>query len=96
MNKHLYVYILTNYQNTVLYTGITNSLLRRILEHKKGLVQNSFTHKYRLYKLVWFEEFNSPQEAIESEKKIKGWTRKKKIALINANNPRFQDLFTLR
>ncbi|MFH1561637.1 MAG: GIY-YIG nuclease family protein [Patescibacteria group bacterium] len=96
MNKVWFVYIVTNYQNSVLYTGISNNIKRRIWEHKTGLVKNSFTKKYRLYKLVWFEEFNNPEEAIRIEKKIKGWKREKKVKLIKLNNPNFKDLLTLR
>ena len=96
MPKNWFVYIITNYKNTVLYTGITNNLQRRIWEHKTGLIKSSFSKKYHLYKLVWFEEFNTPREAIEAEKKIKGWKREKKIKLIKGKNPNFQDLFTLR
>ncbi len=97
MNKNYFVYIITNYQNTVLYTGITNNLKKRIEEHKKEISKNSFSNKYRLYKLVWFEEFKIPNEAILIEKRIKGWTRNKKIDLIKRKNPNFQDLLsTLR
>ncbi|KKP72285.1 MAG: Excinuclease ABC C subunit domain protein [Candidatus Roizmanbacteria bacterium GW2011_GWA2_35_19] len=77
MSNNYYVYIITNYENTVLYTGITNDLQKRIEEHKKNVSNNAFSNKYRLYKLVWFEEFNSPDEAILIEKRIKGWIRKK-------------------
>lgn len=94
MKRYWYVYIVTNYKNTVFYIGITNNLERRIYEHKNGLFKNSFTKKYKLYKLVWFEEFPTPQQAIEAEKKLKGWTRKRKIALIKATNPNFRDLIS--
>jgi len=94
--KQWFVYILTNCKNTVLYTGITNNLQRRIWEHKKGLGSHSFSKKYHLYKLIWFEEFDSPQKAIEIEKKIKGWRREKKLKLIKNKNPKFQNLSTLR
>ena len=87
-----YVYILTNHTNTVLYTGITNNLERRITEHRKGLSKHSFSYRYKLYKLVWIQEFPSPEEAIISEKKIKGWKRKKKIQLIESINPQWEDL----
>ncbi len=96
MPKSWFVYIITNYKNTVLYTGITNNLERRIWEHKKSLIKSSFSNKYHLYKLIWFEEFNTPQETIEAEKKIKGWRRNRKMRLIRDKNPNFQDLFTLR
>ena len=95
MNKSYFVYIITNFKNTVLYTGITNNLLVRVEEHKAGLVKNSFSEKYRLYKLIWFEEFPTPQEAIIIEKRIKGWKRYKKINLIKTKNPNFQDLITV-
>jgi len=89
--KRWYVYILTNHTNTVLYTGITNDLVRRINEHRSG-VGSKFTSRYRLYKLVWFEEFESPVTAISMEKRIKGWKRDKKIALIEENNPHWRNL----
>lgn len=88
----MYVYIITNFTNTVLYTGVTNDLERRINEHTNGYSKNSFTQKYRLYKLIWFQEFKSPLEAIEAEKKIKGWRREKKLSLIKEHNPQFKDL----
>lgn len=72
MDNSWYVYIITNYTNAVFYTGITNNLIKRIYEHKHKLVVNSFSNKYRLYKLVWFEKFSNPKEAIAIEKKIKG------------------------
>lgn len=92
MERQYFVYILTNYSNTVLYIGITNNLQRRILEHKSGLSDRAFTNRYRLYKLVWFESFPSPEEAIVVEKKIKGWSRDKKLNLIKKDNPNFQDI----
>jgi putative endonuclease len=85
-----YVYIMTNKSRT-LYTGITNDLERRVIEHKKRLVR-SFTSKYNITKLVWFEEFEDAMQAIDGEKKIKGWLRAKKVALIEATNPAWQDL----
>ena len=96
MVKSWFVYILTNYSNSVLYTGITNNLNRRISEHKEGLIKDSFTSRYKLYKLLWFEEFPSPNEAIQVEKRVKDFRRDKKINLIKLKNPNFQDLFTLR
>jgi len=89
-----YVYIITNHTNRVLYTGITNDLNRRIFEHKSGIICTSFSTKYKLYKLIWFEEFTSPRDAISSEKKIKGWTREKKLKLIRQLNPNFKDLYS--
>jgi putative endonuclease len=90
-----FAYIMTNYGNTVLYVGITNNLNRRIWEHK-NYKADSFTKKYNLFKLVWFEEFPSPLDAIQAEKKLKGWTRKKKCLLIEDKNPNYRDLMTLR
>jgi len=93
--KKYFVYILTNYANTVLYTGITNDWQRRVLEHKQGFAINSFCKRYKLYKLVWIQEFNNPIEAISAEKKIKDMRRSKKIDLIKQLNPLFKDLTTL-
>ena len=86
MPKQYFVYIATNQRNTVLYTGVTNNLERRMSEHKSGLIKSSFSKRYRLYKLIWFEEFSSPQEAILAEKKIKGWKREKKLTMIKMTN----------
>ena len=85
-----YVYILTNKSNT-LYTGVTNNLERRIEEHRLKLVPG-FTSLYNLNKLIYFSEFHNVEEAIDAEKKIKGWTRKKKITLIKTINPEFKNL----
>lgn len=95
MKGKWFVYIITNYRNTVYYTGITNNLNRRIWEHKSKQCKNSFSGRYRLYKLVWYEEFSNPEEAILAEKKIKDFRREKKLNLIKSVNPYFQDLSTL-
>lgn len=92
MPREYYVYIITNQRNTVLYTGITSDLGKRIKEHKDKIVK-SFTKKYNIDKLVYYEVFNSPQEAILREKQIKAGPRKKKIDLIKATNSKFKDLF---
>ena len=92
MTKHWFVYIITNYTGTVFYTGITNDLTRRIWEHKNSFTKNSFSSHYRLYKLVWFEEFTSPNEAILAEKKVKDYRREKKLKLIKSLNPFLKDL----
>ncbi len=84
--KKYYTYIATNKNNTVLYTGMTNDLERRMREHKNNNV-SSFCSKYNINKLIYFEEFSSPGKAIETEKKIKGWKREKKEALIDQTNP---------
>ena len=91
MSRQYYVYIATNKTNTVLYTGVTNNLQRRISEHKQGLIEG-FTKKYKINKLVFYEVFPTATEAITAEKKIKGWTRKKKIDLIKEKNLGFKDL----
>ncbi len=90
--KQGYVYILTNRANTVLYTGVTSNLVKRIWEHKNNIVQG-FTQKYSLHKLVYYEVFNSIEKAIEREKQIKSGSRKKKIDLINTINKEWQDLY---
>ena len=81
-----YIYILTNKNNKVLYTGVTNNLKRRLNEHKNKLVEG-FTKKYNVNKLVYFEETKDVNEAIAREKEIKGWRRSKKVALIESVNP---------
>ncbi len=88
-----YVYIATNQRNTVLYTGVTRDIERRIYEHKNKIVKG-FTSKYNVEKLVYCEEFFEPNDAIAAEKKIKGWVRKKKIALIEERNPEWKDLLS--
>ena len=92
MSKQYYVYIMTNKNNRVLYTGITNDLKRRVYEHKEKLVRG-FTKKYNVSKLVYFEIYEDPENAIFREKKIKAGSRQKKIDLINALNGKWQDLY---
>jgi len=91
MSELFYVYIATNKRNTVLYTGVTNNLLRRMQEHKNKLI-SGFTKKYNVNKLVFYGVFNNPTDAIGAEKKIKGWLRKKKVDLIRSKNSEFKDL----
>lgn len=86
-----FVYIATNKRNTVLYTGVTNDTHRRMFEHKNKLTKG-FTAKYNVEKLVYCESFPAALEAIGAEKTIKGWLRKKKIDLIEKNNPNWADL----
>jgi len=86
-----YVYIMTNHYNTVLYTGVTNNLERRAYEHKTGQ-GCKFTKKYKCDKLVYFAETDDITVAIEYEKKIKAGSRKKKIQLIEEQNPQWFDL----
>jgi len=91
MHVLYYVYILTNKSNKVLYTGVTNNLERRIYEHKNKLIPG-FTEKYNVNKLVYFDHTTDINEAISREKQIKGWTRQKKIELIETINPEWVDL----
>ena len=86
-----YVYILANWNNMVIYTGVTNNLERRLYEHKHKLV-DGFTKKYNVNKLVYFDFCGSIESAIQREKQIKGWTRSKKNALIEQSNPDWHDL----
>ncbi len=90
--KRGYVYILTNRWNRVLYTGVTSGLIKRVYEHKNKLA-DGFTQKYNVNKLVYYEIFGDIMSAIEREKQIKGWVRKKKIALIEKENPEWKDLY---
>lgn len=87
-----YVYIMTNTRNTVLYTGVTNNLIKRVYEHKE-MKFKGFTRKYNLIKLVYFEMFEDILNAIVREKQIKGWLRNKKIVLIERFNPKWNDLY---
>ena len=86
-----YVYFLTNWNNRVLYVGVTNDLARRVYEHKNKLVKG-FTEKYNLNKLVYFEETADVVSAIAREKEIKKWRREKKDALVIGVNPEWKDL----
>jgi putative endonuclease len=88
-----YVYIVTNKPRGVLYTGITSNLIQRVYQHKKKIFKSSFTSRYNLDKLVYYEEFQYVQDAIRREKQIKGLTRKKKIELIETFNPNWDDLY---
>jgi putative endonuclease len=90
-SKKYFVYLLTNGRHTVLYTGITNSLERRIWQHKNKTFPG-FTKKYNCDQLVYFEEYDEVDQAIAREKQIKGWLRVKKNALIETTNPEWRDL----
>lgn len=92
VGKSYCVYIMTNVHNTVLYTGVTNNLIRRVYEHKNGL-GSVFVKKYNVHKLVYYEQGNDVNAAIAREKQIKGGSRKKKIDLINKMNPAWKDLY---
>lgn len=86
------VYILTNQHHTVFYVGVTSDLASRFIEHRDRIYPKSFTSKYNLYKLVYYENFNFIEEAIAREKYIKGKVRKFKIELIESINPEWKDL----
>lgn len=92
MEKQFYIYILSSKNHNVLYTGITNDLIRRVYEHKNKLCPG-FTNKYNVNKLVYFEILFDPISAIEREKQIKGGSRKKKINLIESKNSKWDDLY---
>ena len=88
-----YVYIMANQQGNVIYTGVTNDLCRRVYEHKNHLDKGSFTAKYNVEKLVYFEAISDVESAITREKQIKGWNRKNKNKLIERKNPNWMDLY---
>jgi putative endonuclease len=91
MGNAYYVYILASKRNGTLYVGMTNNLQRRIYEHKNNLIKG-FTEKYNIHNLVYYEETNDVKVAIEREKQIKSWSRKKKLLLIDRNNSEWNDL----
>ncbi len=86
-----YIYILTNWNNKVLYIGMTNNIERRIYEHKNKLIEG-FTKKYNLNKMVYYEQYSDVNEAIRREKELKKWRREKKNKLIESMNPLWKDL----
>jgi putative endonuclease len=92
MDKYYYVYILTTRRNTVLYTGVTSDLVKRIFEHKNHSVPG-FTQRYCIHKLVYYETYTDPINAIAREKQIKAGSRKKKTDLIRKINPAWRDLY---
>jgi putative endonuclease len=92
MERQYYIYIVTNKSNSVLYTGVTNDLKRRVYEHRQKLVEG-FTKKYNITKLVYYEIFEDAENAILREKQIKGGSRKKKVELVNGTNPEWRDLY---
>jgi len=86
-----YVYLLTNWNNRVMYVGVTNNLERRLYQHKNKMIKG-FTKKYNVNKLVYFEETSDIESAITREKEIKKWRREKKDKLVNEMNPSWIDL----
>ena len=89
-----YVYILSDVNNRILYTGVTSNLLKRVWEHKNHIV-DGFTKRYNVTKLVYYEEGENINSAISREKQIKGKLRKKKIVLIEKSNPEWRDLYLI-
>ncbi|MHC1703447.1 MAG: GIY-YIG nuclease family protein [Tenuifilaceae bacterium] len=92
MKRGGYAYILTNKNNTVLYTGVTSDLSKRMFEHINKIHTTSFTSKYNINKLVYFEGFSRIEDAITREKQMKAGSRKKKIECVNKINPQWKDL----
>ena len=94
MNHNYFVYILTNPKKTTLYIGVTNDLRQRLFEHLNNIKNNhkSFTGRYTCYKLIYFELFNNINDAIDREKQLKRWSRKKKEWLISSKNPEWKFL----
>ncbi len=86
-----YVYIMANKSDTVIYTGITSDLKKRVYEHKSD-VNEGFTKRYHVHKLVYFETYHSPMDAIRREKQIKSWSRQRKNELIESQNPTWKEL----
>jgi putative endonuclease len=92
MSNQYYIYIMTNKYNTVLYTGVTNDLQKRVYEHKSKLIEG-FTKKYNVTKLVYYEIFDDAYTGISREKQIKAGSRQNKIDLVNSINPDWKDLY---
>ena len=90
MKNKYWIYFLTN-KSFTLYVGVTNNLIKRLWEHQQGILEG-FTKKYKINKLIYFEEYQYIEKAIERERQVKGWTRKKKLDLVKSKNPNFEDL----
>ncbi len=91
---HFFVYILTSYNGNAMYIGVTNDLVRRVFQHKSGLIEG-FTKQYRVHKLVYFEQFEDVHAALEREKQIKKWSRAKKNGLVETANPEWKEILLL-
>lgn len=91
-NSQYFVYLLSNYKRNVIYVGITNNLKRRVWEHKQELVEG-FTKSYKVHDLLYYEIFDNPESAIEREKQLKNWSRRKKNVLIAKMNSTLKDLY---
>lgn len=87
-----YVYILANERNGTLYVGVTNNLVRRVYQHKEKSI-SGFTSRYKVEKLIWFECYDDPENAITREKELKKWRRAWKLRLIEESNPQWKDLY---
>jgi putative endonuclease len=92
MKKSFYIYILANKRNGTLYIGVTSDLIKRIWQHKEGVV-DGFTKKYDLKKLVYYEQHANAESAIHREKRLKEWKRQWKLELIEKSNPEWKDLY---
>ena len=92
MSENYYVYFITNKPNGILYTGVTNNLARRIFEHKNKIYKG-FTEKHGLDRLVYYEVYDTPETAIQAEKRIKKWNRAWKVRRILTKNPNWDDLY---
>ena len=90
---NVYVYIMASHKNGAIYTGMTNDLIRRVQEHKAKKNPKSHTSKYNITRLVYFEIFNSAEEAIDREKFVKKLTRARRVTLIETDNPNWHELF---
>jgi putative endonuclease len=91
-DRHYYVYILSNKYHTVYYIGVTNNIVKRVFEHKHKLA-DSFTKKYNISELLYFEDYSDIKEALNREKQIKDYRRSKKLSLIEKLNPGYKDLY---
>ncbi len=92
MAEHFYVYILASQRNGTLYIGVTNDLVRRVHEHREGVIPG-FTKKHDVKTLVYFEQFSDPENAIQREKTMKFWKRQWKLNAIERMNPMWRDLY---
>lgn len=92
-DREYYVYFMANKMNVALYIGVTNDLIRRVFEHKNKLVKGCFTARYGIDKLVYYEIFSDPENAILREKRLKGSSRARKNKLVNSMNPGWKDLY---
>ena len=90
-----YVYMMTNKYRNVIYTGVTNDLIRRVYEHRNHLLKDSFTARYHITKLVYFEMTEDVRSAIEREKQIKSWNRARKDDLVESQNPTWEDQYPM-